>query len=233
MGKIAFIGAGSRGFAKQLMMDILTRPALAEGTVSLMDVSQEYVEITAALTAKMVSQLNLPTRIEATTDRRRALDGADYVISTIRPTGIDTRTESILIGEKYGVMQVVGGETGASAMECAIKYMPRLLEIVRDMEELCPNALFLHYSNPTPILSWALNKVTPIRSIGMCHSVQGTAEELARYIGAPHRRDWALGGRREPSGLVPPLRMERRGRLPSVAGEDGRSGNLRAGYRSL
>ena len=185
MGKIAFIGAGSRGFAKQLMMDILTRPALAEGTVSLMDVNQEYVDITAALAAKMVKQLNLPTRIEATTDRRRALDGADYVISTIRPTGIDTRTQSILIGEKYGVLQVVGGETGASAMECSIKYLPRLLEIVRDMEELCPDALFLHYSNPTPILSWALNKVTPIRSIGMCHSVQGTAEEIADYIGAP------------------------------------------------
>ena len=185
MGKIAFIGAGSRGFAKQLIMDILTRPALAEGSVSLMDVSQEYVDITAALAAKIVKQLNLPTKIEATTDRRRALDGADYVISTIRPTGIDTRTESILIAEKYGVMQVVGGETGASAMECAIKYLPRLLEIVRDIEELCPDALFLHYSNPTPILSWAINKVTPVRSIGMCHSVQGTAEELTHYIGAP------------------------------------------------
>jgi alpha-galactosidase len=150
-----------------------------------MDVGQEYVDVTAAIAQKIAKQLDVPTNIESTTDRRRALEGADYVISTIRPTGIDTRTESILIGQKYGVLQIVGGETGASAAECAIKYMPRLLEIVRDMEDVCPDALLLHYSNPTSMLSWALNQVTPIRSIGMCHSVQGSAQELAHYIGAP------------------------------------------------
>lgn len=195
MAKITYIGAGSRGFAKKLLMDMLTRPALAEGTIALMDISQEYLEITTALARKMVKQLEVPTNIESTTDRKRALDGADYVVSTIRPTGIDTRTESILVGEKYGVYQAVGGETGLSAAEGALKYMPRLIEIVRDMETVCPEALFLHYSNPTSILPWALGLASPIRNIGMCHSVQGTAQQLAQYIGAPYEETehWVAG----------------------------------------
>ena len=195
MAKITYIGAGSRGFAKQLLMDILTRPALAEGTVSLMDTGQEYLDVSTALAKKIAAQLGVPTRIESTTDRRRALDGADYVVSTIRPTGIDTRTESILVGEKYGVFQIVGGESGASGAEGALKYMPRLLEIVRDMEEVCPHALFLHYSNPTSITPWALNLASPIRSVGMCHSVQGTAQQLAGYIGIPFEETghWVAG----------------------------------------
>ena len=109
MAKITYIGAGSRGFAKQLLMDILTRPALAEGTVALMDTGQEYLDVSTALARKIAAQLGVPTRIESTTDRRQALDGADYVISTIRPTGVDSRTESILVAEKYGVFQIVGG----------------------------------------------------------------------------------------------------------------------------
>ena len=185
MANITYIGAGSRGFARQLLMDIMTRPALAEATIALMDVGQEYLDRTTALARKMAGQLKIPINIESTTDRRQALDGADYVISTIRPSGIDTRNDSIRIGMKYGVQVIIGGESGLSGAEGAIKYMPLLLEILRDMEEVCPDALFLHYSNPTSITPWALNLASPIRSIGMCHSVQGTAMQLAGYIGAP------------------------------------------------
>ena len=195
MAKIAYIGAGSRGFAKHLLMDIMTRPALAEATIALMDVEQEYLDISTALAMKIGRQLGVPTKIESTTDRRRALDGAAYVISTIRPSGIDTRNEGIQIGTKYGVQQIIGGESGLSGAEGAIKYMPLLLEIVRDMEEVCPDALFLHYSNPTSILPWALNLASPIRSIGMCHSVQHTAQTLASYIGVPYEETghWVAG----------------------------------------
>ena len=195
MAKITYIGAGSRGFARQLLMDIMTRPALAESTIALMDVEQEYLNRSASLARKMATQLGIPAQIESTTDRRQALDGADYVISTIRPSGIDTRNDGIRIGMEYGVQVVIGGESGLSGAEGVIRYMPLLLEILRDMEEVCPDALFLHYSNPTSITPWAVNLASPIRSIGMCHSVQGTAEQLAGYIGAPFEETghWVAG----------------------------------------
>ena len=195
MPKITYIGAGSRGFAKRFLMDIMTRPALAEGTVSLMDINQENLDLTTALAKKMARQLAVPTVIESTTDRRKALEGADYVISTVLLHGIDVHDQVLQIARKYGVDQVVGCTTGPGAAFLAMRYMPFLMALLAEMEELCPHALFIHYSNPTTSVPWALNVASPIRSIGLCHSVQGTAKHLARYIGAPYSETghWVAG----------------------------------------
>jgi alpha-galactosidase len=196
MAKITLIGAGSTGFSKRFISDILTRPALAEkGTLSLMDINQEYLDVTTALARKMVKQLGVSTKIESTTDRRRALEGSDYVISVILLHGLEARMVEHKIQRKYGVDQAVGCTTGPGGVFHALRYIPVMLDICRDMEELCPDAWFLHYANPTTTVPWAMNIASPIKSIGLCHSVQGTAMELARYIGAPFEETghWVAG----------------------------------------
>jgi alpha-galactosidase len=143
----------------------------------------------------MAAQLGAPTRIEATTDRRAALDGADYVISTIQLYGLEVWDQPMRIARRYGVDQAVGCTTGPGAAFSMARYMPVMLSICRDMEELCPDAWLFHYANPTSAISWALNLASKVRSIGMCHSVQGTAGMLAEFIGAPFAETghWVAG----------------------------------------
>ena len=197
MAKITFIGAGSVGFGKRFIMDVLTHPGLAEGTLTLMSRGQGQLDVMTALARKMAQQLDVPTRIESTTDRRRALEGADYVVTVVNAPG-DREGARVIerrIAEKYGVNQAIGGDTGPGGVFLSIRYMPLMLEICRDMEELCPDAWLSHYANDTPTVSWALNVASKIKSVGMCHSVPRTAETLARYVGAPYEEVgcWVAG----------------------------------------
>lgn len=196
MTKITLIGAGSAMFGKGFITDILTRPALAGATLSLMDINPDNLAIAEALAKKIADQVEAPARIEATTDRRRALDGADYVVCVIEaPGGIEANKIERRISEKYGVDQAIGCTTGPGGVFRTLRYMPPMLEICRDMEALCPDALLLHYANPTTMVPWALNIASSIKSIGMCHSVQHTAMTLARYLGAPYQETghWVAG----------------------------------------
>ncbi|MCL4864093.1 MAG: alpha-galactosidase [Caldilineaceae bacterium] len=196
MTKITLIGAGSAIFGKGFITDILTRPALAGATLSLMDINPDNLAIAEALAKKIAAQVDAPARIEATVDRRRALDGADYVVCVIEaPGGIEANKIERRISEKYGVDQAIGCTTGPGGVFRTLRYMPPMLEICRDMEALCPDALLLHYANPTTMVPWALNIASSIKSIGMCHSVQHTAMTLARYLGAPYQETghWVAG----------------------------------------
>ncbi len=196
MAKIAYLGAGGTQFAPGFMQDVMTRPALAAGTLSLMDHNQERLDVAAAYAKKISRQLKTTTKIEATTDRRRALDGADYVVSTINePGGLDVNKIERRISAKYGVDQAVGCTTGLGGVFRLLRFAPVMLAICHDMGELCPKAWLLHYCNPTSIVPWLLNVASPIKSIGLCHSVQGTAQQLAQYIGAPYEETghWVAG----------------------------------------
>lgn len=196
MTKIALIGAGSASFGKGFIADILTRPALAGATLSLMDINQENLEIATALAKKIAKQVEAPATIEATTDRRLALDGADFVVCVIEaPGGIEANKIERRISEQYGVDQAIGCTTGPGGVFRTLRYMPPMLALCRDMEELCPAALLLHYANPTTTVPWALNVASSIRSVGMCHSVQHTAMTLARYLGVPYEETghWVAG----------------------------------------
>jgi alpha-galactosidase len=196
VAKITYLGAGSTGFAKRFISDTLTRPALAEGTAVLMDISQENLDLMTALAKKMAQQLDAPITIESTSDRRRALDGADYVVATIRePGGLEMNIIERRISMKYGVDQAVGCTSGPGGVFRLLRFMPLMTGVLRDMEELCPDALLLHYCNPTSIVPWALNLASPVQSVGLCHSVQHTAQTLARYIGAPYEETghWVAG----------------------------------------
>ena len=196
MTKITYIGAGSTGFGKRLMMDMLTSPALADATLALVDIDREALARAAAMARKIARQLNLPCKIEASTERREVLGDSDYVIFTVEaPGGVETRIAERRISRKYGVEQIVGCTTGLGGVFRTLRYLPLMLAICRDMEELCPAAWLLHYANPTSTVPWALNVASKIKSMGLCHSVQGTAQLLANYCGIPYEETghWAAG----------------------------------------
>lgn len=182
MPKIAFIGAGSVVFSRTLILDILSCPELQNSTLCLMDIDAERLGVIEALARRAVRDKEVPARVEATTDRRRALDGADYVIVMIQVGGLAPFEHDIAIPLRYGIDQSVGDTLGPGGVFRALRTIPVLVDIARDMEALCPRALMLQYSNPMAMNCWALAEASPIAVVGLCHSVQGTARQMAGYI---------------------------------------------------
>ncbi len=195
--RIAFIGAGSTMFARLLICDIYSHPALRDATIVLEDIDEERLDTTFRLAEKIVETHELPGRIERTTSQCDALKDADFVISMIAVGGLDAWEIDKKIPLKYGVDQIVGDTLGPGGLFRALRHIPPILGIVKDMEELCPGALFLNYANPMASIMWAVNRASMIRSVGLCHSVQATTKEIAGYIGAAEwenypitKRDW-------------------------------------------
>jgi len=186
MPKIAFIGAGSTVFAKNLLGDILSFPQLAGSTISLHDVDEERLRTTEAVAHRTAALLDVHPAIEATTDRRAALDGADYVISMFQVAGYKPGTViDFEIPKRYGLRQTIGDTLGIGGIMRALRTIPVLLDVCRDMEELCSQATFLNYVNPMAMNCWAVSRASKIKTVGLCHSVQGTARQLADDIGVP------------------------------------------------
>ena len=185
MSKIVIIGAGSHVFSRRLIIDILSYPELRKSTISLVDIDKERLDLISSFAKNLVEQYGFKTKIESTTDRRVALDGADYVILSIRVGGLEAYKLDIEIPAKYGVMQAVGDTIGPGGVFYGLRHIPVILDICHDMEDLCPDALLINYTNPMAMICWAINDYTRIKSVGLCHSVQGTAATLARYINAP------------------------------------------------
>lgn len=186
MPKITFIGAGSTVFAKNLMGDILSFPELADCTISLHDIDQERLRTSEIVAHKIAQTLQVKPIIEATTNRRAALDGADYAICMIQVAGYKPGTVvDFEIPKKYGLRQTIADTLGIGGIMRGLRTIPVLLEMCRDMEELCPDVTFLQYVNPMAMNCWAINRATKIKTVGLCHSVQGTAEQLAHDIHVP------------------------------------------------
>jgi alpha-galactosidase len=193
--KVAMIGAGSVVFAQRLATDILSWPELQGATIALMDLDAGRLESIGALANRLVREQRLLARIETTTDRRAALDGADYVIISIQIGGVEAVRPDVEIPHRYGVDQAVGDTLGPGGVFRALRTIPVLLDICRDMAELCPRALLINYSNPMAMNCWAIAEATKIATIGLCHSVQGTSQQLARYVGVPYEEVsyWVAG----------------------------------------
>lgn len=187
MVKIAFIGAGSTVFAKNLMGDILSFPEFADCTFALMDIDEKRLETSVQVAHIVNEYLGTNATIEATTNRRKALDGASYVICMIQVAGYKPGTVTDFdIPKKYGLRQTIGDTLGIGGIMRGLRTIPVLLDIAKDMEELCPDALFLNYVNPMAINQWALSKVSKIKTVGLCHSVPHTAHELSEDIAVPY-----------------------------------------------
>ncbi len=187
MPRIVFIGAGSTVFAKNLMGDILSYPELTDSTIVLMDIDEQRLATSEQVAHQINRALGTHATIEATTDRRAALAGADYVICMIQVGGYKPATVTDFeIPRKYGLRQTIADTLGIGGIMRGLRTIPVLLDIVRDMEELCPDALFINYVNPMAINQWALSRATRIKTVGLCHSVPHTAHELAEDIGVPY-----------------------------------------------
>ena len=185
MTKIAFIGAGSLEFTFELVRDILTFPLLEDATLALMDIDPERLAWAKQGVEKIVRAGNYSAKVEATQDRVEALQGADVVLTTILSGSTDVWRHDIEIPKKYGVDINVGDTRGPSGIFRFLRTINPMMEIVRDMERYCPNAVLLNYTNPMAMLVSAIQKQSDITVTGLCHSVQGTAMMLARWIGAP------------------------------------------------
>ncbi len=183
MAKIAMMGAGSVIFCKTLMMDIMATPSLQDSTFCLMDPVEPKLRKMEAFAKEVVRENNLASKIEATTDRRTALKGADYVIIMIQVGGVDAFQVDYEIPMKYGVDQCIGDSMGPGGIFRALRTIPVLLEIAKDMRELCPNAIMLNYANPMAACCWALGTVEGLNFVGLCHGVQTTMDLIAGYVG--------------------------------------------------
>ena len=187
MIKIAFIGAGSLGFTRGLVRDVLTFPLLQDATLALMDIDPERLEFAQKSVQRIIDMGKYPARVTATLDRVEALRDADIVLVTILAGSTDVWRYDIEIPKQFGVDINVGDTRGPSGIFRALRTIPVMLDIVKDMERYCPNATLLNYTNPMAMLCRALKRESFIRMTGLCHSVQGTAMMLADWIGAPYK----------------------------------------------
>ncbi len=186
MAKITFIGAGSTVFARNLLSDILSFPALSESTISLFDIDPERLRDSERVAHTLAARLGAHPTIETTTDRQRALDGADYAICMIQVGGYKPATVvDFEIPKKYGLRQTIADTLGIGGIMRGLRTIPVLLDMCRDMEQLCPDVTFLQYVNPMAMNCWAISRASSIKTVGLCHSVQHTASEIAYDIGVP------------------------------------------------
>ncbi|MCY3945633.1 MAG: alpha-glucosidase/alpha-galactosidase [Anaerolineaceae bacterium] len=181
--KVAMIGAGSIGFTRRLMGDLLAVPEFRDTQFAFMDIDARNLSMITQLAERDIAANGLPAQIRATTDRREAIADADYVICTIRQGGLEAFAQDIEIPLRYGIDQCVGDTLCAGGIMYGQRSIPALLDICRDIREMArPDALFLNYSNPMAMNTWACNKYGGVNTIGLCHGVQGGHWQITRCI---------------------------------------------------
>ncbi|HEY7907928.1 MAG TPA: hypothetical protein VIC60_03600, partial [Thermomicrobiales bacterium] len=186
MTKITMIGAGSVVFAKNLLGDILSHPELAGSEIALMDIDPERLRVAEIVAHRVAEAVGAKPCIVATTDRRAALDGADYAVNMIQVGGYKPSTViDFEIPKKYGLRQTIADTLGIGGIFRALRTIPVVLDMCRDMESVCPDVHFLNSVNPMAMVTGAALRATRIATVGLCHSVQGTAAQLARYLDVP------------------------------------------------
>lgn len=185
MKKFAFIGAGSVGFTRTVVRDLFTFPSFRDAHIALMDINPERLEYIRRCCEKIREAMGVPATITATTDRVEALKDADGVVCTVFNGDIDVWRHDIEIPQKYGIDTNIGDTRSISGIFRAARNIPLMLDICKDIETYCPNAVFLNYTNPMSMLCRAMQLKTKVNVTGLCHSVQGTIRMLAEWLGAP------------------------------------------------
>jgi alpha-galactosidase len=214
--RIAIVGAGGHEFPLQLVGDFLSFPSMRGATFALMDVDPESLARTERLTRRVVAAHGLPARVEPTTDRAAALTGADVVVTCFQVGGREAYAADVEIPRRYGVDQTVGDTLGPGGVFRGLRSMRALEEVTRDMRDRCPDALLLNYANPMSVNCWYAAG-EGVRTVGLCHSVQHTADQLAAIMGfAPgewsfraagiNHQAWMLEYRDRGRDVLPELR---------------------------
>ncbi|HVJ98934.1 MAG TPA: alpha-glucosidase/alpha-galactosidase [Acidimicrobiia bacterium] len=196
MAKVTFIGAGSTVFARNLLGDILGREELANSEIALFDIDAERLATSELVAHRVAEALDAPAKIVATTDRRAALDGADYAINMIQVGGYEPATVvDFEIPKQFGLRQTIADTLGIGGIMRGLRTIPVLLDMCADMEAVCPDVWFLNYTNPMAMNCRAINRATSVKTVGLCHSVQGTAWQLSQDLGIPYREiDYVAAG---------------------------------------
>lgn len=184
--KITFVGAGSTVFAKNLIGDLLSAPALADAHLALFDIDAERLRTSEIVAGKVAAALDARPTVTATLDRRRAFDGADYVISMFQVGGYRPSTViDFEIPKRFGLPQTIGDTLGIGGIMRGLRTIPVFQSMLQDMEAVCPDVQHINYVNPMVMNCWAMNRLSDVRTVGLCHSVQHTAADLAKDIGVP------------------------------------------------
>ncbi|QBD75605.1 alpha-galactosidase [Ktedonosporobacter rubrisoli] len=195
MTKITFMGAGSTVFARQLITDILHIEGLNEGTIALVDIDAQRLQLARQVAERLVEISGKQWRVESSTQRRDVLPGSDFVVNTIEVAGLANVRHDFDIPMKYGVNQCIGDTIGPGGIFKALRTGPAWLDILHDAEELCPQAWVLNYTNPMSILTMVALTSTKMRTVGLCHSVQGTSKQIAGYLEVPYEElEWRCAG---------------------------------------
>jgi alpha-galactosidase len=180
--KIVFIGAGSMSFGIPTFADLFTTPELKGSDLSLVDIDTENLERMHGLALKMNEASGMGLNIQRTVDRHEVLPGADYVINSLAIERCDLWKQDFTVPLKYGIKHCLGENGGPGALFFSMRTIPLILDICRDMEELCPDAWFLNFSNPESRIVLAVNKYTKIKCIGLCHGIFMAREDVAKVL---------------------------------------------------
>ncbi|MCX7016420.1 MAG: alpha-glucosidase/alpha-galactosidase, partial [Candidatus Sumerlaeota bacterium] len=220
MLKIVIIGAGS-GFGGRLSIDILSREPLRDSTICLVDIHAGRLKQVQRYVERTIEKYRLPTKVVASLDRREVLPGADFVVTSISAGGGAywgfPYTAEIEIPQKYGIEQTVADTVTVGGVFRFLRTGPVQQQILKDMEDLCPNAMVLNHTNPMAMLIWLHSTASTMRNVGLCHGVQGTTNMLARMMGVPadevthtvagvNHLAWFLELKRNGEDLYPKLR---------------------------
>jgi alpha-galactosidase len=182
--KITLIGAGSVVFAKNILSDCFSYPALAASEVALFDIDKGRLQTSEKMAQQLAKAWKVNPKIYATTDPEKALEDADYAVNMIQVGGYEPGTViDFKVPKKYNLQQTIGDTLGIGGIFRALRTIPVMLEYADIMEEVCPDVLFLNYVNPMAMNTWAVLEATGIETIGLCHSVQGSHRHLCRAIG--------------------------------------------------
>jgi alpha-galactosidase len=188
MARIVFIGAGSTVFARNLLGDILGYRELSDSDIVLYDIDPDRLATSELVARKLAETLDASASITATTDARSALDGADFAINMIQVGGYEPCTiTDFELPKQFGLRQTIADTLGIGGIMRGLRTIPVMLDLCAEMEAVCPEVWFLNYTNPMAINCWAVNRATSIKTVGLCHSVQGTALELSIDLGIPYR----------------------------------------------
>jgi|GEM_PF-23884 len=192
--KVVFMGAGS-GFLQALITDVMSIPGAETGELALVDIDPVRLDLAEKICRKIADAMGRKWNITATSDRRKVLKGANYVINCIEVSGVDCVAHDNDIPLKYGVDQCIGDTIGPGGLFKALRTVPVFLDVLRDIEKYCPEAWVLNYTNPMSILCLAAARATRAKVVGLCHSVQGASHILAAWAGLPyHEIKWTCAG---------------------------------------
>jgi len=193
--KITIIGAGSAVFARQVITDVLSIEGLPGGTFALVDIDPVRLELAHKIAERVVGLKGKSWQVVSTTERREALENSDFIVNTIEVNGLENVHHDYEIPLKYGVDQCIGDTIGPGGIFKALRTGAVWLEILRDIETLSPGAIVMNYTNPMSILTLVGLTATNLQVVGLCHSVQGSSQQLAEYLEVPYEKlDWRCAG---------------------------------------